>query len=85
MYRKNLSTAIFAAVLLFCLPALGHEDKHGQPGPDKQQMETHGHLADSGQKLTNTQDEDKKQLIIKHGHLPTFGPADSPHYQYIPT
>ncbi len=77
MYRKTLSALIFAAVLLFCFPALGHEDKYGQPGPDKQQMETHGHLADSGQEDTDTQDKGKKQQIIKHGHLPTFGPADS--------
>jgi nitrite reductase (NO-forming) len=83
MYRKTLSALIFAAVLLYCFPALGHEDKYGQPGPDKQQMETHGHLADSGQEDTDTQDKGKKQQIIKHGHLPTFGPADSPHYHVL--
>jgi len=83
MYRKTLSAIFFTAVLLCFFPALGQEKKHSQHGSVKQQMETHGHLSDSGQKVTDTQDEAKKQQIIKHGHLPTFGPAASPHYHVL--
>jgi hypothetical protein len=77
IYRKILFATIFAAVLLFCFPSLGHEDKHDQLGGDKRQMETHWHHSDSGQEVTETQDENKKQQIIKYGHLPTFGPVIS--------